>query len=60
MSQVRLWAGVAVLLVAAGCSSDSPTPVEKGAGAMAHIHGIGVDPANRALYAVGPRIAEEG
>jgi hypothetical protein len=51
VSQVRLWAGVAVLLIAAGCSSDSPAPVEEGAGAMAHIHGIGVDPADGAIYA---------
>lgn len=51
MSRVRSWAGVAALLVAAGCSSDSPTPEEGGAGAMAHIHGIGVDPADGSLYA---------
>jgi hypothetical protein len=51
MNPVRSWAGVAVLLLAASCSSDSPTPEEEGADAMAHIHGIGVDPADGALYA---------
>ena len=51
MSKVRSWASVAVLLAVAGCSSDSLTPEERGAGAMGHIHGIGVDPADGALYA---------
>ncbi len=51
MRPVRLWAGVAVLLIAAGCSSDSLTPEEEGSDAMAHIHGIGVDPGDGALYA---------
>ena len=51
MSRFRLWATAAALLLAAGCASDSPTPDEEGAGAMAHIHGIGVDPAGQTLYA---------
>ena len=51
MRQIRLWATAAALLMAAGCASDSPTPDEEGADAMAHIHGIGVDPADKTLYA---------
>lgn len=51
MNRVRLQAGAACLLLLAGCASDPTTPDEEGAGAMAHIHGIGVDPADNTLYA---------
>lgn len=51
MSRFRQVVITAALLLASSCASDSPAPDEKEPGAMAHIHGIGVDPADGILYA---------